>query len=141
MRSLFGALVVLLSSCATTGAVSDDARLDDSARETAAKKSGRECGVDAPGDLILTNNAVLSAPGTTNINAGRIFFTSQNAIGAGVININNGGTLDYLTGGALSITNTVNIASGGNIASRPNTLTVPNAVLPTTGMTPGITSK
>lgn len=85
------------------------------------------------GDLILTNNAVLSVPGTTNINAGRIFFTSQNAIGAGVININNGGTLDYLSGGALSLTNTVNIASGGNIATRPNTLTVPNAVLPTTG--------
>jgi autotransporter-associated beta strand protein len=85
------------------------------------------------GDLILNNNAALSVPGTTNINAGRLFFAGQNALGTGVVNIGNGGTLDYLTGGALSLSNTVNLASGGNIASRPATLTVPNATLPTTG--------
>ncbi len=85
------------------------------------------------GDLILANNGPLSAPGTTNINAGRLFFAGQNALGAGNVNIGNGGTLDYLTGGALSLSNVVNIASGGNIASRPATLTVPNATLPTTG--------
>ena len=84
------------------------------------------------GDLIL-NTATLSVPGTTNINAGRVFFNTQNALGTGVINIANGGTLDYQTGGALSLANVVNLASGGNIASRPATLTVPNVVLPTTG--------
>lgn len=85
------------------------------------------------GDLILSNTGTLSAIGTLNINAGRVFFHSQNSLGTGTINIANGGTLDYLTGGALSLSNVVNIASGGNIASRPAQLTVPNAVLPTTG--------
>ncbi|MGV3619915.1 MAG: hypothetical protein ACO1OB_03810 [Archangium sp.] len=78
MRSLFGALVVLLSSCATTAAVSDDARLDDSAKEAAAKKSGRECGPDAPGDLILldatTGGSVPCLPVTVTVGDSDVYF-------------------------------------------------------------------
>ncbi|PZR13992.1 MAG: hypothetical protein DI536_11775 [Archangium gephyra] len=78
MRSLLGALVVLLSSCATAGAISDDARLDDSARETAAKKSGRECGPDAPGDLVLldatTGGSVPCLPVTVTVGDSDVYF-------------------------------------------------------------------
>lgn len=73
MRSLFGALAVVLSSCATTGAISDEARLDDSTREATAKRSGRECGADVPGDLILldatTGGSVPCLPVTLSIEA------------------------------------------------------------------------
>ena len=83
------------------------------------------------GDVILTSGNA-SNIGTLNINGGRVFFNSQNALGFSQVNINNGGTLDYLGGGALVLSNSVNIASGGNIASRSAQLTT-NATLPTSG--------
>ncbi len=56
MRTLFGAALLLLCACATTrdAASGDDARLEEgSARDGVTKKSAADCGVDAPGDVIL----------------------------------------------------------------------------------------
>lgn len=63
---------MLLAGCATTGAASDDSRLDDGAsKDVATRKAGRECGADAPGDLILldatTGGSVPCLPVTVTV--------------------------------------------------------------------------
>jgi autotransporter-associated beta strand protein len=84
------------------------------------------------GDLVLDNNASLNVPGSVTISAGRLFFTSQNALGTGAVSVTS--TLDYSGGSALTLANTVTLASGADVAARGAALTLPaSTVLPTSG--------
>ena len=86
-------------------------------------------------DVILLQDALLNEFGSINIASGRLFFQSQNSIGLGPINIASNATLDHQAGGNLTLSNIITVASGGRIANRSGTLTLPaTTMLPSSGL-------
>ncbi len=83
------------------------------------------------GDLVLTGS---NTPGTVAIDAGRLLFASQAALGSGAVGVAAGTTLDYTGAAALAVANTITFADGAAVASENATLTLPaSTVLPTAG--------
>ncbi len=86
------------------------------------------------GDLFLQDNASLSAPGAVSDSAGRLFFSSQDALGTSAVSVAGGAVLDYTGVSALTLSNTVIFSSGADAATRSAALTLPaSTVLPASG--------
>ncbi len=90
---------------------------------------------DGPGDLTLNNNTALNAPGPVTISAGRLFFTSLDAIGTSLITVDGTTTLDYLGGLTLTLPNPMTLLNDADVATRNAQLTLsPLTVLPVQGL-------
>ncbi len=88
-----------------------------------------------PADLYLQNDATLSTPGAVDVNVGRLFFSSQNALGTTAVTVAGSTTLDYTGAPNVSLINPVILTNNSDVASRGGTLTLSALTqLPTTGL-------